>query len=83
MYFIERLGRRKMLFIGSAGEITCALIAAFAGHFMLASTDTPADQYTKKNTTGGQLLIAFAIIQIAFFGSFWGPVPCALAAFRT
>lgn len=52
-----------MLFIGSIGEIVCAVIAAAAGHTMLASADTPASEYTKRNTTGGQILVAFAIIQ--------------------
>lgn len=27
LYFIEKLGRRKMLFIGTVGEICCAVIA--------------------------------------------------------
>jgi hypothetical protein len=54
-----------MLFIGSIGEIICAVIAAAAGHTMLASADTPASEYTSRNTTGGQILVAFAIIQVS------------------
>lgn len=80
IYFIERLGRRRMLFIGSIGEIVCAVIAAAAGHTMLASSDTPASEYTKRNTTGGQVLVAFAILQLFFFGAFWGPVPWVVSS---
>lgn len=80
LWLIERLGRRKMLFIGSAGEIVCALIAAFAGHFMLAGDEVPESEFTARNITGGQLLVAFAIIQIFFFGCFWGPVPWVISA---
>jgi len=71
LWFIERLGRRKMLFIGSVGEITCAVIAAAAGHTMLASSDTPASEYTSRNITGGQILVAFAIIQVRSCRIWW------------
>lgn len=43
-----------------------------AGHFMLAAEGTPVEELTKRNTTGGQLLVAFAILQILFFAAFWG-----------
>jgi MFS family permease len=72
LWLIERLGRRKMLFIGCVGEISCAMIAAFAGHFMLAPAGTPADQLTQRNIVGGQLLVAFGVLQIVFFATFWG-----------
>jgi hypothetical protein len=60
-----------MLFIGSIGEIICAVIAAAAGHTMLASADTPASEYTSRNTTGGQILVAFAIIQVSLAVGPW------------
>ncbi len=61
-----------MLLIGCVGEIICAVIAGLAGHFMLAPDGTPADQITKRNIQGGQLLVAFAILQIMFFACFCG-----------
>ncbi len=64
-----------MLFIGGGIEITCALIAGLAGHFMLAPAGTPDARLTTRNIQGGQLLVAFAILQIAGFGMFWGPTP--------
>lgn len=72
LWLIEKLGRRKMLFIGTAGEVTCAIIAGLCGHFMLAPTGTPDNELTSYNITGGKLLVAFAILQILFFAMFWG-----------
>jgi SP family sugar:H+ symporter-like MFS transporter len=63
-----------MLFIGGIGEIVCAIIAGLSGHFLLAATGTPEDQLTSSNIRGGQLLVAFAIIQVLFFATFWGKV---------
>ncbi|KAJ9105826.1 hypothetical protein QFC19_003394 [Naganishia cerealis] len=75
LWLIERLGRRKMLLIGGAGEVVCAIIAGLCGHFLLAPNGTPKDQLTDSNIKGGQLLVAFAIIQVLFFAMFWGPTP--------
>jgi SP family sugar:H+ symporter-like MFS transporter len=72
LWLIERLGRRKMLLIGGAGEVICAIIAGLCGHFLLAPNGTPKDQLTDSNIKGGQLLVAFAIIQVLFFAMFWG-----------
>lgn len=70
LWLIERLGRRRMLLIGCAAEITCALIAGLAGHFMLAPTGTPVDQLSSTNITGGKLLVAFGVLQILAFATF-------------
>ncbi|KAJ9108189.1 hypothetical protein QFC20_003552 [Naganishia adeliensis] len=75
LWLIERMGRRKMLLYGGVGEIICALIAGLCGHFLLAPAGTPEDQLTTSNIRGGQLLVAFAIIQVLFFAMFWGPTP--------
>jgi SP family sugar:H+ symporter-like MFS transporter len=72
LWLIERLGRRKMLLIGGAGEVVCAIIAGLCGHFLLAPSGTPDDQLTSSNIRGGQLLVSFAIIQVLFFATFWG-----------
>lgn len=72
LWLIERLGRRKMLLIGGAGEVICAIIAGLCGHFLLAPAGTPDDQLTTSNIRGGQLLVSFAIIQVLFFATFWG-----------
>ncbi|KAJ9116258.1 hypothetical protein QFC24_006773 [Naganishia onofrii] len=61
--------------LGGIGEIVCAIIAGLSGHFLLAATGTPEDQLTSSNIRGGQLLVAFAIIQVLFFATFWGPTP--------
>ncbi|KAI5450929.1 hypothetical protein NCC49_002669 [Naganishia albida] len=75
LWLIERMGRRKMLLVGGVGEVICALIAGLCGHFLLAPSGTPEDQLTSSNIRGGQLLVAFAIIQVLFFAMFWGPTP--------
>lgn len=72
LWLIERMGRRKMLLVGGVGEVICALIAGLCGHFLLAPSGTPEDQLTSSNIRGGQLLVAFAIIQVLFFAMFWG-----------
>ncbi|KII94314.1 hypothetical protein PLICRDRAFT_36565 [Plicaturopsis crispa FD-325 SS-3] len=75
LYLIESWGRRRTLLVGSIGEATCAIIAALVGHFTLAATGTPIAQLTKRNKAGGDTLIAFAVLHVFFFSTFWGPTP--------
>lgn len=69
------MGRRNMLLVGAVGEAICALIAGLVGHFTLAPTGTPLTELTQRNKSGGDTLIAFAVIQVLFFSTFWGPTP--------
>ncbi|KAH9937389.1 general substrate transporter [Fomitopsis serialis] len=75
LYLIDTWGRRKSLMTGALLEAACALIAALAGHFLLAPSGTPTDQLTSTNKTGGNVLIAFAILHVFGYSIFWGPTP--------
>ena len=75
LYLIESMGRRKSLLLGSVLEAICALIAGLVGHFTLAPAGTPADQLTSRNRSGGDTLIAFAVLHVFSFSMFWGPTP--------
>ena len=55
---------------GAAFEAVCALIAALVGHFLLAPSGTPIDQLTKTEKMGGNVLIAFAVLQGEFDDAF-------------
>ena len=78
LYFIEALGRRKSLLIGSVLEAICALIAGLVGHFTLpppgSGTPDPS-QLTMTNKRGGDTLIAFAVLHVFSYSMFWGPTP--------
>ncbi|KAJ9115407.1 hypothetical protein QFC22_005164 [Naganishia vaughanmartiniae] len=63
LWLIERLGRRKMLFIGGIGEIVCAVIAGLSGHFLLAATGTPESELTGSNIR--DFLVGFFSSKIA------------------
>jgi hypothetical protein len=56
-------------------EGTCAAIAAFVGHFLLALSGTPVSQLSPREQTGGDVLIAFAILHVFSFALFWGQTP--------
>ncbi|TFK86335.1 general substrate transporter [Polyporus arcularius HHB13444] len=75
LYLIETWGRRNSLLTGSVLEATCSIIAGLVGHFMLAPKGTPADQLTPSQKTGGDVLIAFAVLHVFSFSIFWGPTP--------
>lgn len=45
------------------------------GHYLLAADGTPEDQLTSRNKTGGNAIIAFAVLHVCGFSMFWGPVP--------
>lgn len=75
LYMIESVGRRNSLLIGSVLEAVCSLIAGLAGHFMLAAPGTPDNQLTPRNKTGGDVLIAFAVLHVFSYSMFWGPTP--------
>ncbi|KZT08817.1 general substrate transporter [Laetiporus sulphureus 93-53] len=75
LYLIDTLGRRRSLMTGAAFEACCALIAGLAGHFMLAPSGTPQSELTARNKTGGNVLIAFAVLHVFAYSIFWGPTP--------
>ncbi|OBZ68528.1 Hexose transporter 2 [Grifola frondosa] len=73
LYLIEAWGRRNSLLTGAIMEATCALIAGLVGHYTLAPVGTPIDQLTPRNRSGGDTLIAFAVLHVFSFSIFWGP----------
>ncbi|KAH7105247.1 general substrate transporter [Auriculariales sp. MPI-PUGE-AT-0066] len=75
LWLIENLGRRKSLLIGAAWEAICALIASLVGHFLMAASGTPDNELTARNKTGGNVMVAFAILHVMGFSMFWGPTP--------
>jgi MFS transporter, SP family, sugar:H+ symporter len=58
-------------------QITHPIIsqAGLAGHFTLAPTGTPKSELTARNKAGGDTVIAFAVLHVFFFSTFWGPTP--------
>jgi len=56
-------------------EAVCSIIAGLVGHFTLAAPKTPLSELTQRNKSGGDTLIAFAILQVFAYSMFWGPMP--------
>ncbi len=54
----------QSLIIGALAEAPCALIVALVGHFLLAPTGTADADLTTQNKQAGNVMIAFAIIQV-------------------
>ncbi|PSS02341.1 hypothetical protein PHLCEN_2v4034 [Hermanssonia centrifuga] len=75
LYMIESVGRRNSLLWGSVLEGICSLIAGVVGHITLAAPNTPNDQLTARNRSGGSTLIAFAVLHVFSYSMFWGPTP--------
>ncbi|KAF8899307.1 sugar transporter [Infundibulicybe gibba] len=75
LYLIETWGRRRSLLSGALMEAACSLIAGLVGHYTLAPTGTPKDQLSPRNRSGGDVLIAFAVLHVFSFSIFWGPTP--------
>ncbi|KAH7922786.1 general substrate transporter [Leucogyrophana mollusca] len=75
LYLIETWGRRRSLLTGAILEAICAIVAGLVGHFTLAPTGTPKDMLTPRNKSGGDTLIAFAVLHVFSFSMFWGPTP--------
>ncbi|KAI0033852.1 general substrate transporter [Vararia minispora EC-137] len=75
LYLIETWGRRRSLLLGAVLEATCSLIAGVVGHLTLAPQNTPSNQLTSSERSGGDTLIAFAVLHVFSFSMFWGPVP--------
>jgi SP family sugar:H+ symporter-like MFS transporter len=61
----------KVVALGSAS----AIIAAFVGKNFV---DASANATIAEQKTGGKVLIAFAIMHVAFYSMFWGPTPWVL-----
>lgn len=74
MWTIENVGRRKSLLWGALLQATCAVIAAFVGKNFTDNANVSDSQ----RTTGGNVLIAFAILHVSFYSMFWGPTPWVL-----
>lgn len=79
MWTIEHVGRRKSLLWGALIQAVCAIIAAFVGYYLtydgyLNTHPIPV----AKQITGGNVLIAFAVLHVAFYSMFWGPTPWVL-----
>lgn len=69
----------QSLLTGAILEAICAIIAAFVGHFTLAPTGTSQSELTTRNRQGGDVLIAFAVLQVFIYAITWGPTPwCAI-----
>ncbi|KAJ7762317.1 general substrate transporter [Mycena maculata] len=75
LYLIETWGRRRSLLTGAIFQAICALIAGLVGHFTLAPTGTAQALLTQRNKSGGDTLIAFAVLHVTSFSIFWGPTP--------
>ncbi|TCD70103.1 hypothetical protein EIP91_004832 [Steccherinum ochraceum] len=75
LYLIETWGRRNSLLTGSVLEAICSLIAGLVGHFTLAPSGTDPSLLTKSQKSGGDTLIAFAVLHVFSFSMFWGPTP--------
>ncbi|KAH7915760.1 general substrate transporter [Hygrophoropsis aurantiaca] len=75
LYFIEAWGRRRSLLIGAFFQSFCAIIVALVGHYTLAPTGTPTSALTARNKAGGDVVIAFAVLQVFIYGTTWGPTP--------
>ena len=65
----------QSLLTGAIWEAICAIIAGLVGHFTLAPTGTPAADLSQRNKSGGDTLIAFAVLHVFGFSMFWGPTP--------
>ncbi|EGO05363.1 hypothetical protein SERLA73DRAFT_101147 [Serpula lacrymans var. lacrymans S7.3] len=75
LYLIETWGRRRSLLLGAFLQAICAIIAGLVGHYTLAATGTPLSELTPRNKSGGDVLIAFAVLQVFSYSMFWGPTP--------
>jgi len=76
LYLIETWGRRRSLLLGAVLQAICALIAGLVGHYTLATQDQlNSGQLTQRNKSGGDTLIAFAVLHVFFFSMLWGPTP--------
>ncbi|KAJ6520513.1 general substrate transporter [Mycena sanguinolenta] len=75
LVLIETWGRRRSLLTGAVLQASCALIAGLVGHFTLAPTGTSPALLTSRNKSGGDTLIAFAVLHVTSFSIFWGPTP--------
>jgi len=77
LYLIETWGRRRSLLTGALMEAACALIAGVAGNALLPppGTNLSTITLTSSNKTGGNVLIAFAILHVFSYSIFWGPTP--------
>lgn len=62
MYYVEHIGRRRLLLMGAASMAVCEFIIAIVGVSLPTS-----------NSAGQRTLIAFVCVYIASFAMTWGP----------
>ncbi|KAJ7222870.1 general substrate transporter [Mycena haematopus] len=66
-------GRRRSLLTGAVLQAACALIVRF--DILFVFTGTAPSLLTSRNKSGGDTLIAFAVLHVCSFSIFWGPTP--------
>ncbi|CAO1635029.1 unnamed protein product [Sympodiomycopsis kandeliae] len=72
LWTVENFGRRNSLLVGSAVCATCAYIVAFVGKYGLAPDNVEPNSSQK---AAGNAFVAFAVMHLAVYSCFWGPVP--------
>lgn len=72
LWTVENFGRRNSLLVGSAVCATCAYIVAFVGKYGLAPAKVDPNP---SQVQAGNAFVAFAVIHLAVYSWFWGPVP--------
>ncbi|PWN39407.1 putative monosaccharide transporter [Ceraceosorus guamensis] len=72
LYLVEKMGRRKSLIFGAIFEAICAYIVAFVGKNALAPDGVTPNASEK---AAGNAFVAFAVLHLAAYSMFWGPVP--------
>lgn len=73
IYLVEKIGRRPGLIFGAFSQAACAFIIGFVGVHLLPEKGQTAPLTTQQHQAGN-MFIAFAIIFLALFSMFWGPI---------
>ena len=76
IWLVERIGRRRGLIFGAFAQASCALIIGLVGHYQLPppNADVVPGTLSQTQKTAGNVFIAFAVIFLALFSMFWGPI---------
>lgn len=72
LWTVENFGRRNSLLLGSGVCACAAYIVAFVGKYGLAPDHVEPNASQK---SAGNAFVAFAVIHLAVYSCFWGPVP--------